>query len=215
MASPPLLFRLFQLGTLGILPLQHLYSRSTTLEPPDLKPSSAPLLTLPLEILHKIIDFTVESPEPTLALLRRTHRSFYNLIPAKDVRSRPSYDALANQLAAAECCFCYVFPPEHHACLYCLRVRPVSSFPDYIDDFRGTHRLACLHCGILDGKYGPNREVTLDGIVYRDCTHCRKFHAGRCGAPRRLHPWPILIYSAIVLLILKSIHHRGQINSAS
>jgi len=87
---------------------------------PMSNPNIPSLLSLPLEILLQIIDHLTEIPEPSLAILRRTHRVFYHIIPNTAVQ----------QLHTAREWFPYLFPQDHYACFICLTVKPAPSFAD-------------------------------------------------------------------------------------
>ena len=64
-----------------------------------------------VEIKQIIFNYLVESPEPTIAFLCRTHRAFWNSISPADVCNKPSNDALVQQLRTAEGRYPYVLPP--------------------------------------------------------------------------------------------------------
>lgn len=136
-------------------------------------PDSSPLLALPLEILRQIIDYLTESIWPALALLRRAHRCFYNIISSSDVRDRPSRVALSNQLQCAGSRFPYLFPPYHYPYWVCLRVKPTRSFPD---DVKVNGNRCCLRCGIVDRQFSLGRAILIDGIDHRHRRDCRERH---------------------------------------
>lgn len=211
MSAP--LFQLFQMGKfpflgvglgLAIRVFKSFIGCWTPSAPVRFEPSSARLLTLPPEILLKIIDSSIEHPEPTLALLRRTHRCFFSLIPRRDVRNKPSRAALNDQLRIAESNFSFLFPPDHFACLSCLRVKPAWRFPDNFEILKQSPEGFCLQCGIWLRLYLPERHIIYGGLVYRRCMACGRFHAGRCGAPRRIGPF----YSATLLGLFESFRKR-------
>lgn len=137
---------------------------------------SSPLLALPVGILQQIIDHLMESVWPTLALLRRAHRCFYNIIPPSDVRDKPSRVALSNQLQCADSRFPYLFPPDHYPCWVCLRVKPVRSFPD---DERFSPKRCCLRCGIVDQRFPIERAILINGIDHRHRKNCHETHFGK------------------------------------
>ncbi len=97
---------------------------------PMSNPNIPSLLSLPLEILLQIIDHLTEIPEPSLAILRRTHRVFYHIIPNTAVRDKPSKTRIGQQLYTAREWFPYLFPQDHYACFICLTVKPAPSFAD-------------------------------------------------------------------------------------
>lgn len=81
-----------------------------------------PLLALPLEVRHQIISYCVHHPTPTLAILRRTHSSFHNVIPKSDVRCKPRWARLREQLINARLRFPYLLPEDYVACFRCLSI---------------------------------------------------------------------------------------------
>lgn len=137
---------------------------------------SSPLLALPVEILRQIMDYLTESVWPTLALLRRAHRCFYNIIPPSDVREKPSRVALSNQLQCADSRFPYLFPLDHYPCWVCLRVKPIRSFPD---DEKFSGKSCCLKCGIVDQRFPIERAILINGIDHRHRKDCHETHSGK------------------------------------
>lgn len=175
---------------------------------------ACPLLALPAEILQVIIDCNTESSWPTLAILRRTHRRFYNVITSELVRDKPSKLALQNQLQTLDVRFSYLLPPGHHPCLTCLRVKSSRSFAD---DFEIRKERCCLECGIIGRKFSSERAIFIQGVDYRHRTNCGESHSvkHRGGSPfRHLFAagdgiWRTLFFSAAVLLVMESYHNRA------
>ena len=88
-----------------------------------------PLLMLPLEIkLHifSLFDLT----EPTLIILRRTHRSFYNIIPRAPY-AKGEERLECHRFLTAEQRYPYLFPPSMLPCYRCLQVLEDSNFSTY------------------------------------------------------------------------------------
>lgn len=88
-----------------------------------------PLLALPSELKLQIISHLPHDEYPSHACLRRTHSSFYNLIPKGSIRSSVSEEHLAKQFLFIEEKFEYLLPLGHYPCYVCLKVLPVDVFP--------------------------------------------------------------------------------------
>ena len=174
-------------------------------------PIIPPLLALPTEILCQINDYTVGTSDPTLAILRRTHRVFYQLIPPADVRSSATKKELAQQLRAAQDRYSFLFPPGHLAYFTCLYVKPESSFADDKGAQRAkwglkSHGRYCLKCGIVNGEYRkPGMCIRIQGIAHHLCRGCLKLYPVAetvhvCYPDR--YPLGMLAVSSAVFLIL-------------
>ena len=93
---------------------------------------SPPLLALPLELKLQILSYlSVDDPDDdddvSLIILRRTHRSFRNIIPHAPYTSKDrTHNGL--QLEQAEFEHPYLIPPLNYPCYQCLRVMEVSAF---------------------------------------------------------------------------------------
>lgn len=129
---------------------------SSTLEGKQLR-----LLKLPVEIKQLILDHLSDSLEPTLALLRRTHSSFYHLIPKTQLRPKPR-EQLDSQLDKVETTYPYLLPKAHSICYECLYVLPDHKFNEGI---------------IRSGKHGRKRACR------RACSLCETWNRlhGRRG----------------------------------
>ena len=187
-------------------------------------PIVPPLLALPPEILFRIIDCSVGTSDPTLALLRRTHRVFFHLIPPADVRSRTSKKNIAQQLCAAEERYSFLFPPDHLVCFTCLYGKPKTSFAD--DKLtqrakwgRKQHKRYCLQCGIRNGEYQkPGMCFAIQGVEHYLCRRCWKPYpalGGRSYGPHTCSPDPyplcMLAVSSAVFLVLLPLLNPAEI----
>lgn len=139
-----------------------------------------PLLALPLEIKQDIFAYLHDSREPTLAILRRTHSSFYRIIPRSELRSKVPRQ-LGSQLLRAEARYPYLLPPGHYTCFECLCVLPRNSFSDN-ETHKGkglgsvkAHQRFCLSCGVTRGRYARNTKVPVGGITRPACYSCGHF----------------------------------------
>jgi len=148
---------------------------------PMSNPNIPSLLSLPLEILLQIIDHLTEVPELSLAILRRTHRVFYHIIPNTAVRDKPSKTRIGQHLHTAQEWFPYLFPQDHYACFICLTVKPAPSFADRGRAQRtvrgakvGPH---CLDCEIRCGRYRSGGPVVIRGVDHWFCHECRRVYS--------------------------------------
>ncbi len=170
------------------------------------------LLALPLEVLQHIIEYLAQDPEPSLAILRRTHRLFNSIISPADVCGISHSELRAQRLSRAESTCAYVFPPNHYPCYFCLNVKPSNAFTDYFTvhcaKWRLTPKRYCINCGKRYRKYTPGMTILVEGIPHCICRGCQRLHLIPCG--RRQHtchpnagPLTVLPISAAALRNLR------------
>lgn len=145
--------------------------------------TTPPLLTLPPEILHRILSHFSTTPEPTLAILRRTHRTFYNIIHPTSVSRGDGKELRAQRLTIAENSTTPIFPPEHHACYTCLHVKPTSAFADRLYALQKTKwgrsvrtERFCIACGVARGRYKRGAYLKIGGVLHVVCRSCGVVH---------------------------------------
>ena len=117
---------------------------TSTLESTD--QASPSLVTLPVELKLEIISYLPHDEYPTRACLRRTHPSFFHIIPKSDIRSRLALTKFADQLLETELEYAYLFPPEHYPCYLCVRVLPLGAFDGTVEDPDQDTKLGDLRC---------------------------------------------------------------------
>ncbi len=142
-----------------------------------------PLLALPSELQLQIISYFSNTenpvdPEPTLIILRRTHRIFRDIIPSApygppvlnvlDLRS-----SRYNKLLLAEHKYPYLFPRKMLPCYGCQRVLNRSAFKEW--DNLSPGRVFCGggdygHGGLLPDT--PTRSLPPRGPGTRKCSQC-------------------------------------------
>ena len=136
----------------------------------------APLLALPTELKMQIISYISdeEDPEPTLIILRYTHRIFRNLVPPAPYGPRvPSNSKLREvrkkRLLQAERRYPYLFPSKMLPCYRCLCVLHRSAFDAYeiyLPNWRvSDHDMGC-YPGELSKSLGCKNAHT------RRCSRC-------------------------------------------
>lgn len=138
------------------------------------------LLALPLEIKREIIANLYYSDDPALAMLRRTHSSFFHIIPKSDIRSKASSSNIHYQLLNVERNYPTILPFLHYTCFKCCQVLPGIRFSDNekrkgkgIGCVRASRRY-CLSCGITHGYYVRGVRVAINGQSRSLCRDCKQ-----------------------------------------
>lgn len=138
------------------------------------------LLELPIDVMRDIISHLHYSADPALAMLRRTHTSFFHIIPRTDIRSKATESDLRGQLLTIERSFNTLLPPNHLACFQCLRMLPSARFGDSercngkgIGCIRA-HKRFCVDCGFTKQIYARGALVLIDGKLTSLCHKCRQ-----------------------------------------
>ena len=147
-------------------------STSTTFLPP--------LLAVPTEIKDLILSFFVytEDAEPTLIILRRTHRVFRAIIPPCPYGPPCSHGPYrpygsvyrvyrVRKLIRAELEYQYLFPPGMLPCYRCKLVLDSSAFGKFIT--------MSIESGLHHSYVGPeSTQISLgvQGAGFRECNHC-------------------------------------------
>lgn len=168
------------------------------------------LLALPLEVLQHIIEYLAHDPEPSLAILRRTHRLFYSIISPANVCGTGYRELRAQRLSRGESTCAYVFPPNHHPCYSCLRVRPSNAFTDYFAVHCAKWRPTilkryCIDCGKRNRKYIPGMTIIIEEIPHSICRRCQKLYVIHCRhiCHPSAGPLTVILISAAALRYLR------------
>ena len=128
-----------------------------------------PLLKLPQELKLHIISYLVLDKSPNLACLRRTHKSFYNIIPKSDIRSKSTPFLLRSQLLDAELNHPYLLPHGRAPCYGCIAVIPSLYFhhlvglDDYVLGGPRAYGRSCFSCGLMIRKRPEDEEWKREG----------------------------------------------------
>lgn len=143
----------------------------------------APLLALPNELKLHIVSymFDKEDEEPTLIILRHTHRIFRQLIPSVPYGPRSPYnstlrDVRQRRFLQAERKYPYLIPPGMLPCYQCLRVRDRLEFDRF--DYLSTDWILSMYGVAL---FGGGRSKSLG------CGNAQKRYCSRCVAD---FSWP-------------------------
>ena len=86
------------------------------------------LLALPTELKLQIISYLPYDKSPNLACLRRTHRSFCDIIPKSNVYSKAPAFLLRSQLLDTELNHPYLLPLYHYPCYRYIAVLASQKF---------------------------------------------------------------------------------------
>ena len=145
--------------------------------PPRISHSSS---RFPPELKLQIITCVHDSRLPNVALLRRTHFSFLQIIPKSDVRAK-SGPNLSNRLREAESTWPFFLPQHHYTCCTCLNVLRRLRFRDnekrqgkYLGG-RVHFRRICLKCGANEKRYGKWQSVPVGRVHRKPCGMCGHF----------------------------------------
>ena len=151
----------------------------------DLPTSTSPLLILPTELMLHIISyiFDKEDQEPTLIILRHTHRIFRQLVPSVPYGPHSPYnstlrDVRQRRFLRAERKYPYLIPPRMLPCYKCLRVRDRLEFDRF--DHLSTDGMLSMY-GV--GLFGGGRTKSLG------CGNAQTRYCSRCVADL-VNPWP-------------------------
>ena len=111
-----------------------------------------PLLLLPSELKLQVISYLGHDSSPNLACLRRTHRSFRNIIPKSDLRPKSPPFLLKSQLLDTELNHPYLLPVHHYPCYRCNEVLPADDFYPWMLELNVVggecaSKRFCLNCG--------------------------------------------------------------------
>ena len=123
------------------------------------------LLALPHKFLEQIIDYLKHVNDPTLFMLRCTHRLFYSMISLADVRGHPWQSDLLKQYRLTEVAR-HVdgglehFLPGHFASLSCLQLP--QAFTDAASQMFYSERF-CLACGLRHQNLLPGEQMMICG----------------------------------------------------
>ena len=141
-------------------------------DPKTATPTSR-LLNLPVEIKKQIVSFLFTDHRPNLAVLRRTHSSFLNIIPKSELRKSRGISHLCKaQMAYAQRFLPYLLPKGYGPCFTCGKLNYVSITQRYYPQTENI--LAALDIG------------ALDGLLYKVCYEC---HNDRPRNVTAFHLW--------------------------
>lgn len=140
-------------------------------------PSYSHLLSLPLELKREIIQYLVHGPEPSIAILRRDHTHFHDIIPKGEGRAQLSKEDACAQLWRAESYHYFFFPNGFYPCYECVHVLFSHRFGNSMTRKKpyGSERArgrVCMECGLKTGLFKPGQHIRVNKILRRICLGC-------------------------------------------